>query len=140
MNDELSLNIITKGGRLYNKTINNNLDLKIYLDNRYHDIPIDMFSYKEIIYRIEHKINNRPVYPVCGKPLVFIGDKPGKSKNGFRITCSKECHYMHKDSYIKYANTKKSRSIEEKLNEKRKREQTCIKKFGERSVFIAKKE
>jgi len=39
-----------------------------------------MFSYKEVIYRIEHKIDIRPICPICGNPLMFIGDKPGKSK------------------------------------------------------------
>ncbi len=139
MNDELILKIIKEGGRLYNKTINNNLELKNYLNNRYQDIPENIFSYKEVIYRIEHKIDIRPICPICGNPLMFIGDKPGKSKNGFRYTCSKECHYKNKESYEKYANTKKSRSPEEKLKEKYKREQTCIERYGERNVFIAKK-
>ena len=35
MNDELVLKLIKDGGRLYNKTINNNLELKNYLNNRY---------------------------------------------------------------------------------------------------------
>lgn len=99
-----------------------------------------MFSYKEVIYRIEHKIDIRPICPICGNPLTFIGDNPGKSKNGFRFTCSKECHYKNKESYIKYTNTKKSKSPGEKLKEKYKREQTCIEKFGVPNVFIAKKE
>ena len=35
MNDELVLKLIKDGGRLYNKTINNTLELKNYLNNRY---------------------------------------------------------------------------------------------------------
>lgn len=85
MNDELALKLIKDGGRLYNKTINNNLELKNYLNTRYQDIPENMFSYKEVIYRIEHKIDIRPICPICGNPLMFIGDKPGKSKKWIQI-------------------------------------------------------
>ena len=83
LTDQKVLDIIKQGGRLFNKTIQNNEELKVYLDNRYLDIPQDMFSYKEVLYRIEHCIDIRPVCRVCGNPVSFIGDVIGKSINGY---------------------------------------------------------
>ena len=140
MTDQLALEIIKNGTRLYNKTISNNQELKEYLDNRYSDIPKNMFSYKEVLYRIEHNIEIRPVCRVCGNPVTFIGDKPGKSINGFRMTCSHKCHGLDKISFQKMILTKDNRSDELKRLEKQRREKTCIEKFGERNVFIAKKD
>lgn len=140
MDDQKALEIIKGGTRLYNRTITNNLELKDYLDNRYSDIPENMFSYKEVLYRIEHNIENRPVCRVCGQPVVFIGDKPGKSINGFRMTCSHKCHGLDKISIQKTISTKANRSDSLKQLEKTRREQTCIQRFGVQNVFIYKKD
>ena len=140
LTDQKVLDIIKQGGRLYNKTIQNNIELKAYLDNRYLDIPQDMFSYKEVLYRIERCIDIRPVCRVCGNPVSFIGDVIGKSINGYRMTCSHQCHGLDRISIEKAKEAKNNRSRELKQQEKEKREQTCICRYGERNVFIVKKQ
>lgn len=140
LTDQKVLDIIKQGGRLYNKTIQNNEELKAYLDNRYLDIPQNMFSYKEVLYRMEHCIDIRPVCRVCGNPVSFIGDVSGKSINGYRMTCSHQCHGLDRISIEKTREVKNNRSRELKQQEKEKREYTCISRYGEKNVFIVKKQ
>lgn len=140
MTDQEALEIIRQGGRLYNKTIQNNLELKEYLNNRYSDIPNNMFSYKEVLYRIEHCIDIRPVCRVCGNPVSFIGDVIRKSINGYRMTCSHQCHGLDRISIEKTREAKNNRNKELRQQEKEKREQTCIRRYGEKNVFIVKKQ
>ena len=64
--------------------LDNHKDFADYLKNRYHDIPNDMFSYREVMWRIKYGIEHRPVCKTCGKPVAFIGkqswEKNGKTK------------------------------------------------------------
>src|SRR5574344_109488 len=77
------------------KFINKNQNLFNYLKSYFNDIPENLFSYREVIWRIKNDISKRPVCPICGKALNFIGekklDKEGKTLNGYRKHCSKEC-------------------------------------------------
>ena len=43
------------------KYLDNHKDFADYLKNRYHDIPSDMFSYREVMWRIKYGIEHRPV-------------------------------------------------------------------------------
>ena len=55
MNDETAIKLLTKT-RLFMPIINQNNELKEYLINRYNDIPINKFTYKEVKYRLIHNI------------------------------------------------------------------------------------
>lgn len=54
-----------------------------YVQNRYND----SLSFKESLYRIRFNIETRPVCPICGKRIEFIG-----LTWGFKEYCSKECN------------------------------------------------
>lgn len=65
--------------------------IKDYLDNRYDDIPDDMFSYKEVLFRIKNHIEERPTCEICGEPVVFVGKTCGGTfPNCYHATCCKE--------------------------------------------------
>ena len=68
--------------------LNKHLDIKQYLLNRYSD----SLSIKETIYRIKNNIEIRPVCPVCGNNLKFLG-----GSKGFRNLCSVSCskHFIN---------------------------------------------
>lgn len=73
-----------------------NSELKEYLINRYNDIPKNLFSYKEVLYRILHGIEKRPVCECCGNPNIeFRGvhrkKEPNTFPNGYKRTCSSKC-------------------------------------------------
>ena len=121
MSDEEVLKICV----LQNGNINNNvtssrylskhLELKIYLDTRYADIPENFFSYREVIWRIKNNIEKRPLCKSCGGNVDFIGkqswENSGKTKNGYLIYCSTKC--SNSDEIVK-----------------KKVKETCIKKYG----------
>ena len=65
--------------------------IKDYLNNRYDDIPKEMFSYKEVLFRIKNHIDNRPTCQICGNPVVFVGKTMGGAyPNCYHATCCKE--------------------------------------------------
>lgn len=65
--------------------------IKDYLDTRYDDIPDDMFSYKEVLFRIKNHIEERPTCKICGEPVTFVGKTcGGKFPNCYHATCCKE--------------------------------------------------
>lgn len=65
-------------------------DIKQYLEKRFSDSS----SIKETLWRISHKIYERPICPVCGGPLIFYGKcHSGYYDNGYSKTCSKDCRY-----------------------------------------------
>ena len=74
---------------------------KNYLNNRF----CDSESYKESVWRILYHIEERPVCPICGTKLRFYG-KPNLI---FAKTCSRKCG---------------------SILSQRKREQTCLDKYG----------
>ena len=66
-------------------------DIKEYLDNRYTDIPEDLFTYKEVLFRIKNEIEERPTCKICGGPVTFVGKTVGgKFPNCYHSTCCKE--------------------------------------------------
>lgn len=114
-----------------------NLELKNYLLNRYADIPENLFSYKEVLWRISHNIEIRPVCEYCGNPNIeFKGfqrkNEPNAFPNGFKRTCSDECSrrlWKEKSTQTiidKYGveNVFQSTDIQDKIK------QTCIHRYG----------
>lgn len=96
--------------RLRDSWLNEHIDIKEYLENRYSD----SLSYKETIYRIRLGIEIRPVCPVCGKPVMFetYGMNSIKRKgNPFLTYCSNKC-------------VGKSKTVSET------RKNSCIEKYG----------
>ena len=98
-------------------------DLANYLKNYFNDIPENMFSYREVIWRIKNEIKTRPVCPICGKPVLFKGeinlDKSGKTINGYRKHCCQDCRNKDKNVNLK-------------------REQTCLEKYNVKNVSYLK--
>ena len=114
-----------------------NSELKEYLINRYNDIPKKLFSYKEVLYRILHSIEERPVCEYCGSPNIeFRGvhrkKEPNAFPNGFKRTCSSKC--SHKLWQEKSKQTIKDKyGVENvfQLSEiKDKIKDTCLSKYG----------
>lgn len=64
----------------------------------------DTQSIKESIYRINFKINERPVCKACGNPVVFVG----KCGILFRDFCTVKCAQSNKEVQLKKAETDKS--------------------------------
>ena len=65
--------------------------IRDYLDTRYNDIPPEMFSYKEVLFRIKRGIKTRPTCEICGAPVVFVGKTCGGTfPNYYHATCCKE--------------------------------------------------
>ena len=54
-------------------------DIRKYLNVRFADIPAVLYAndvhnyYREILWRINHKIEKRPICLICGKPVKFTG-------------------------------------------------------------------
>lgn len=115
------------------KYYNGTLDKEIckYLETRFDDSK----SIKETLYRIKYKIETRPVCPICGKEVDFIG----KKDKGFNTHCS--CVCTQKDSEVrkKYKETcthlygednpAKSNIVKEKIK------QTNIQRYGVDNVY-----
>ena len=66
-----------------------------YIRNRFND-SIGNESIKELIYRIEHKLEEIPKCIICGKNLKFFNNK----NNYQRMFCSKECEHSSKGQKI----------------------------------------
>ena len=49
-------------------------------------------KFKELIYRIENKLEEIPKCPICGKSLKFINKNPPK----YQTYCSNKCKYSDK--------------------------------------------
>lgn len=65
--------------------------IKNYLNNRYNDIPEELFSYKEVLFRIKNHIDNRPTCQICGGPVKFVGKTVGGTfPTCYHATCCKE--------------------------------------------------
>lgn len=85
-------------------------EMKEYLLHRYNDIPSELFSYKEVIWRIRNGIEIRPVCKICGAPVKFKGKSiGGKFLNGFYSTCG----YEHQRLLSKHSN-----------------KETCMERYG----------
>lgn len=129
------------------------LNIKQYLEHRYSDIPIELFTYKEVLFRIKHNIEIRPKCQICGKPVQFIGKNPGgKFPTYYKATCGKEHERkLAKQHEIKtleeiygVSNTFNIPGIKEKSiaarqtnTAKEKRKQTMINKYGYPYAFMS---
>ena len=71
-----------------------------YLLNRFNDSESTSESLQRIVFNIE----NRPVCPVCGSKLDFVG-KPNTVKGIFKKFCSQHCanSFNSKPEYVRYA-------------------------------------
>ena len=144
MTDEEILNIcILKNGNINNnvtteKYLSNHIDIREYLKNRYNDIPEEMFTYKEVLWRIKNHIDKRPVCNVCKNPVSFIGKKSwdlnGKTKNGYLMYCSTKCSNGNIDVKTKVRSTieKKYGVTTPLLNDavRKKFTETMLRKYG----------
>ena len=95
---------------------------------------------RELIYRIENKLEEIPKCPVCGKPLAFY-----KREWKYKSFCSQECKNSDKGKEIIQQKTVKTNiekygcnvgSQSEKVKEKMK--QTCLEKYGVDNPFKLK--
>ena len=62
-----------------------------YVRHRFTDITGEE-KFKELIYRIENKLEEIPKCPICGKSLKFINKNPPK----YQTYCSNKCKYSDK--------------------------------------------
>lgn len=117
--------------RLMKNVIRKYPELEEFLRNRYNDIPKSDTWYVEAVWRLRRGIDVRPVCPVCGKPVQFIGseatDKIGKTKNGYRKACSKECCYVNPE---RAENISKVLANVDQDAVQKKREATMLERYG----------
>ena len=106
-----------------------------YIQNRFENLT-DNESVKELIYRMEHKLEEVPKCPVCGKLLKFIN-----IKNRYQTFCSRECQFSDDgqkiQSQIRF-NTKLKRYGNGTFTNSDKARKTCLKKYGVTNVGAVK--
>jgi len=111
--------------RLKNKLQN----IVLYVENRFPD----SLSFKETIYRMNNKIEKRPVCKKCGNPVDFVG----KANIIFKQYCSLSCSNSSPESIKKKQESDRAKnngklgwnkSSEEKINH---RKETLISKYGD---------
>lgn len=121
------------------KYLNNHDDFASYLKNRYSDIPEDMFSYREVMWRIKYGIEKRPVCKSCGKPVSFIGkqshEKLGKTKNGYLTFCCQKCSNNDSEVQKKVKETSCKRYGEKREMSRKKFEETMLLKYGAKNAL-----
>jgi len=103
-------------------------DIKNYLENRYSD----SLSIQESYLRIKYNIENRPICPVCGKPVKFYGKETIKI---FLNHCSTKCSSLDKNIQNKSKKTKLDKYGNENYNNSNKIKNTCLLKYGVNNVF-----
>lgn len=129
-----------KGKRLcaYSQNMQKNYpDFINYILNRFNDLT-KKEKLIELIYRLEHKIEEIPKCPICGKPLKFIN----KDIPSYQTFCSKKCmlttegHDILMNKTIK-TNLEKYGCKNQMQNSiiKQKIQQTCLKKYGCKSYL-----
>lgn len=103
-----------------------------YVRHRFTDITGEE-KFKELIYRIENKLEEIPKCPICGKSLKFINKNPPK----YQTYCSNKCKYSDKArEFILYKTRQtnlKRYGVEnpQQVKEfKEKTQQTCLKKYN----------
>lgn len=109
-----------------NKILHNCSNIKEYLLNRFEYVE----SIQESLNRIKNHIEIRPVCPVCGKQVKYIG----KGWSMYRGHCSTRCSSLDKKVHKKLINTclEKYGVINGGASKqaKEKSKQTCLKKYG----------
>ena len=99
-------------------------EIKQYLNNRYNDIPDNLFSYAEVIQRIKNNIDIRPTCKICGKPVKYLN----RHEQLYAIYCSNQCLGKFNKSNLK--KIWDNRTEKEKQDIKDKTKQTCLEKYG----------
>lgn len=141
--DVLEIGLL-KNGNIKNivvteKYLNRHKEFAMYLKNRYNDIPEDMFSYREVIWRIKYGIEKRPVCEACGKPVSFIGkqskEKSGKTKNGYLTFCCRKCSNNDAGVKAKVKDTFTKQYGEKRRGPREKFEKTMISKYGVKNAL-----
>jgi len=123
--------------RKFNQKFNKYPNIYNYLNNRFNDSE----SIYESLLRLVFNIFNRPVCPICGNKLNFIG-KPN-NKGIYRKTCSKSCSCKYtnnfnchiKESQLKAKQTKLKRYNNENYNNREKTIKTNKEKYGVETTF-----
>lgn len=121
------------------------------MDNRYSDVnDYGDVTYKEIIWRITHGIEKRPVCQICGSPVKFRPSNTiSEMIKGYENTCSKKCRYeLSTINMMKTMNEKYNCSTNLMLPEIKKkavegftkkssdsRKKTMIERYGVESNF-----
>ena len=109
-----------------NKILHNCPNIKQYLLNRFEYVE----SIKESLHRIKNNIELRPVCPVCGNKVKYIG----RGWSLYRSHCSTRCSSLDKKVHQKLVNT----CIEKygvsnggvSIQAKEKSKKTCLEKYG----------
>lgn len=121
------------------KYLDSHKEFADYLKNRYCDIPKDMFSYREVIWRIKYGIECRPVCKTCGKPVAFIGkqswEKNGKTKNGYLCFCSRKCSNGNDSTKKKVKETFIKKYGEDRRGPRENFEKTMLSKYGVKNAL-----
>ena len=125
MTDEYIINNFIKNGKIrYRGHLTE--EIITYLNNRFVDKSDNI---KEAIYRIYHKIYKRPVCPICGSRLKFVG----KHNRIYTQTCSNEkCISLNAVEKTKTMSLEKY-GVENPFQSeevKNKIKQTCLEKYG----------
>lgn len=99
-----------------------------YIQHRFIDIIEDHKTPKELIYRIEHKIEELPKCPICGKILKF-----DRVRNIYKSFCSSKCRYSDSGNKLvsqQVFDTKLKRYGTGTYNNIEKQKQTNLEKYG----------
>ena len=113
------LNTVVKYNRNKHKKY---INISLYIKNRFCDSRTD----RETLYRIHYNIDNIPLCPICGKELKFYG----KSNLIYSSHCSHKCKKLDKN-----VNKKWKETCGEKGTNRKKAQQTMIKKYGYDNAF-----
>ena len=82
-------------------------------------------KYAERIYMYYHGLTVPPKCPVCGGVNHYID-----MSRGYSITCSRKCNLKNTDRAAKISKSFLGKSDEERANIIRKRESTCLERYG----------
>lgn len=84
--------------RVTDKFLNQHLELKEFLDNRYEDYD----SYGEVFHRLRFNIEERPTCHNCGGRVRYVGLVKGSMNNGFQKFCCPKCSADDMETQIKH--------------------------------------
>ncbi len=153
INDDIIINMYVTDKKRINSNLVRHIDdakyklYKEYLLNRYDDIDLNNFTYKEIIWRIYLGQEKRNRCPICNNYTPYCYTKSLGEQSVYRKYCCSSCAAKSKERNIKYKETNISKYgvpyvllTEEVHNRailnaqsdeaKEKRKRTCIEKYG----------
>lgn len=112
INDDIIINMyITDKKRVNSNLVRNinNVKYKEYLDNRYNDIDLNNFTYKEIIWRIYLGQEKRNRCPICNNYTPYRYTKSLNEQSVYRKYCCSLCSAKSNERNIKYKETNMSK-------------------------------